>query len=97
MRKSLAVWAVTLILVGCSGSGLGIPGTPVWFATTPPAEQATYFRTRCESYGFKAGTDAMAQCIQNEALSSRNRRARRITTTHCNATPFGGSVNCTTY
>ena len=45
-----------------------MPGSPEWFASAPPAEQAAYFRTRCESHGFQSGTHEMAQCIQNECL-----------------------------
>ena len=94
-------------IAGCSGSGLGMPGSPAWFATTPPVEQATYFRNRCVSYGFQPGTLAMAQCIQNESISARGRASARAQvalanmaasqpkTTTCNR--FGNTVNCTTY
>lgn len=52
MRKRYifgATGAAIILLSGCSGSGLGMPGSPAWFATTPQAEQATYFRNRCVS------------------------------------------------
>lgn len=103
------IWALMALctVAGCSGSGLGMPGSPAWFATTPQAEQASYFRTRCVSYGFSPDTPAMAQCIQNESLSSRGRAAARSNaafanmaasqpkTTTCNR--FGNTVNCTTF
>ncbi|MER8562057.1 hypothetical protein [Mesorhizobium sp. M0578] len=110
MRKShgfAAVGLAAIILSGCSGSGLGMPGSPAWFATTPQTEQATYFRNRCVSYGFEPGTPAMAQCIQNESISSRGRASARANaaftnmqnsqpkTTTCNR--FGNTVNCTTF
>jgi hypothetical protein len=84
-----------------------MPGSPAWFATTPPDQQAAYFRKRCESYGFPSGTVAMAQCIQSESLSSRGRASARAQaafanlansqpkTTTCNR--FGNTVNCTSY
>ena len=108
MRKiSIVVAMATIFVGGCSGSGLGVPGSPAWFATTPQAEQATYFRNRCVSYGFEPGTPAMAQCIQNESISSRGRASARANaaftniqnnqpkTTTCNR--FGNTVNCTTF
>lgn len=108
MRKINLFAAAAFILVSaCSGSGLGMPGSPAWFATTPQAEQATFFRSRCVSYGFEPGTPAMAQCIQNESISSRGRASARANaasanmqnnqpkTTTCNR--FGNTVNCTTY
>lgn len=105
----MKIWILTslCVIAGCSGSGLGMPGSPAWFATTPPAEQAIYFRNRCVSYGFQPGTLAMAQCIQNESISSRGRGSARAQaafanmaasqpkTTTCNR--FGNTVNCTTY
>lgn len=69
--------------------------------------QATYFRNRCVSYGFEPGTPTMAQCIQNESISSRGRASARANaafanmqnsqpkTTTCNR--FGNTVNCTTF
>lgn len=110
MRKRniiAAAGAATILLSGCSGSGLGMPGSPAWFATTPQAEQVTYFRNRCVSYGFEPGTPAMAQCIQNESISSRGRASAPANaafanmqnsqpkTTTCNR--FGNTVNCTTF
>lgn len=61
-----------------------MPGSPAWFATTPQAEQATYFRNRCVSYGFEPGTPAMAQCIQNESISSRGRASARANAAFAN-------------
>ncbi len=107
MRKLGAAGAALLLLVGCQGSGIGRPGSPAWFATTPPAEQAAYFRDKCVAYGFQVGTLPMAQCIQNESISSKDRAQAKIAaasaslansgpkTTTCNR--FGNTVNCTTY
>ncbi|TIU06175.1 MAG: hypothetical protein E5W39_09155 [Mesorhizobium sp.] len=110
MRKRniiAAAGVATILLSGCSGSGLGMPGSPAWFATTPQAEQATYFRNRCVSYGFEPGTPAMAQCIQNESISSRGRASARANAAFANmqnsqpktttCSRFGNTVNCTTF
>lgn len=84
-----------------------MPGSPAWFATTPINEQVAYFKTRCEAYGFKAGSPAMAQCIQNEANSSRGRASRRAQAAFANmansapkqttCSTYGNMTNCTTY
>lgn len=42
-RYIFAAGVAIILLSGCSGSGLGMPGSPAWSATTPQAEQATYF------------------------------------------------------
>lgn len=73
----IGLWA----LAGCTGVDgekyLGRPGSPAWFATASPNTQASYFRDRCATYGFKPGTVEMAQCIQAEAGSSRQTAAFR--------------------
>jgi len=50
-------------------------GSPAWFATAGPETIAAYYRKRCVSYGFQAGTPQMAQCIQSEASGGRSRAA----------------------
>lgn len=38
----------------------------VLFGCVSPEEQQRQFREKCAGYGFKEGTDAMANCIQAE-------------------------------
>ena len=93
-----------VVLTGCTGVNgekyLGMPGSRAWFATAAPETIAAYFAKQCEAYGFKPGTDAMAQCIQNEAASKRQTNAIRAaaarpSTTTCSG--FGNMVTCNTY
>jgi hypothetical protein len=49
----------------------GCQGSPVWLATASPQEIAAAYGPRCQGYGFTPGTDAYAQCIQNEVLQQR--------------------------
>lgn len=107
MKRYLIVGLVAL--AGCQNGGIGMAESPAWFATATPQEQAAYFSKRCVTYGFKAGTPEMAQCIMMEANSSRSgARTKmalvnhammtsqpRTVTTSCNR--FGNTVNCTSY
>lgn len=107
--KALAALAV-LALAGCQGGGIGRPGSPAWNVTTSPEQQAAYYRKQCVNYGFKPGTVEMAQCVQMEAVSTRNRasaRAARMSQIMANSAPqrpvsttcnrFGSTVNCTSF
>jgi hypothetical protein len=100
---------------GCAGTQgetyLGLPGSPAWFATASPQTVAAYYGQRCQGYGFKPGTDAMAQCVQQEALAKRQsnsadwratvaaqqaaQQQQRMQTTNCRR--FGNQINCTTF
>ncbi|TIP26982.1 MAG: hypothetical protein E5X67_17985 [Mesorhizobium sp.] len=84
MRKHhifAAAGAATILLSGCSGSGLGMPGSPAWFATTPPAEQATI------------SSRGRASARANAAFANMQNSQPKTTT--CNR--FGNTVNCTTF
>ena len=102
---------LTISLAGCTGAGgekyLGMPGSPAWFATAGPKTISEYFSSICIGYGFTMGTPEMAQCIQTEAVSSRQQNAirgaaianatalNRPRTYNCNT--YGRQVNCTGY
>lgn len=69
---------------------------------TPQEQQIAFFKNRCVAYGFQPGTTAMAQCIQNDSNSAKERANQRLmaiqsmpTTTSCSN--IGGFVNCHTY
>lgn len=55
------------------------PGSIGWYETATPEEQRAYYETRCAGYGFKPGTDAMANCVADETRNLREFRARYYT------------------
>lgn len=79
MKRAAAL--AFMLLAGCQGvdgeTYMGVPGSPAWFSTASPNTIAAYFSKRCTAYGFQPGTPEMAQCIQNEAASSRMASAQR--------------------
>lgn len=82
MKVRLVVCAVMIAAIsGCTGVDgehyLGRPGSPAWFATASSDTIAAYYGKRCSAYGFRPGTDAMAQCIESEAQGRRNLNVAR--------------------
>ena len=98
MKPSLILIAA-LVLAACSQDGtLGQEGSPAWKWQKTKAEQKAHWLGVCEDYGFKRGTDAMAECIQTE--SSGRSASRRIDAlenarrTECiiNGGAYGGGI-----
>jgi len=73
-------------------------------------EQIQEFTQVCQQYGFKTGTNAMAQCIQTEIAKAEEARRRawqaisdagealqgpRTTNTSCSQ--WGNRIDCSTY
>jgi hypothetical protein len=100
----------TVALVGCQGEGgntyVGRPGSPAWNITATQETKMAYYRKQCEAYGFKAGTTQIAQCMQQEAIATRqDGRARSSAAmaaaaasqprqpVHCTTTTWG-TVTC---
>lgn len=103
------ILAMSSLTLGCAADGgLGVEGSPVWFARTSPAEQAAFFGKICAGYGYADGTPEMTQCIATESREARrqgaanmraasaNMQMNRPRNTTCNRT-FGGNYNCTTW
>lgn len=66
--KLITILLATLSVAACASDGtLGQEGSPVWKMQKTNAEQKAHWLGVCEGYGFKPGTDAMAQCIQTES------------------------------
>jgi len=107
--KKIALIAGLMALAGCQNGGIGMAESPAWFATATPEQQMAYFSKRCAAYGFKLGTNEMAQCLMLETRSSRNNASTRAAlasqamansqprnvTTRCNK--FGNSITCNSY
>lgn len=95
-----------IVLAGCmtDGGGLGRPGSPAWFATTPQDQIIAHYRQNCISYGYSGSQ--LPACIQQEMNQGRDsaqmkmqtianaNRPKATTRTRC--TSFGNTVNCTT-
>lgn len=96
-----------IILAGCmtDGGGLGNPGSPAWFATTPHDQIIAHYRQNCIAYGYTGSQ--LPACIQQEMSQGRDGARSRMQTlanksrpkpmTHTNCYSLGRSVNCTTY
>lgn len=79
IRTSYAL-SLVIFLSACGtnpdGSTIvGVPGSPFWRNTASPEVIAEYYGERCEKFGFKSGTDAMAFCIQEEISQDRRRQS----------------------
>lgn len=69
-------WFVFVMLAaGCTVQ----PGSIGWYESTPPAQRKAFFEQHCASYGFKAGTEAMAGCVAEETRDLRAYRAQYYT------------------
>ena len=73
-------------------------------------EQIQEFTQVCQQYGFRTGTNEMAQCIQTEiakaeearrrawqAISDAGKALQGPPTTNTSCTQWGNSIDCTTY
>lgn len=109
MRIWHALVALSLV-AGCQTGGIGLPGSPAWQMSTTPEQKMAYFQQVCQGYGFQPGTSAMAQCAQNEAMSTRQSASARaaalsqynnslqpkpMTNTTCRN--INGIINCSTW
>lgn len=66
--KLLIILLATLSVAACASDGtFGQEGSPAWKMQKTNAEQKAHWLGVCKGYGFKPGTDAMAQCIQTES------------------------------
>ena len=77
MKRAIATFAVFAAITGCQSGGVGMPGSPAWFATATPDQIAAHYQAQCQSYGFQVGTPEMAQCIAQSAEAARNRATAR--------------------
>ena len=72
MFRSVLIGCCILSLMGCSENGsLGQEGSPAWKWQNSKSEQKAYWVGKCRDYGFKVGTDAMAECVQRESNPSK--------------------------
>lgn len=107
--KNIAFLIGALALAGCQNGGVGMAESPAWYATASQEQQIAYFSKRCSAYGFKPGTNEMAQCLMTESQTSRSgarlqaarasqamaaSRPRSVTT---NCDKIGNSVTCNSY
>jgi len=62
---------ISFLLLGCDSAGnFGVEGSPAWHNRTSSEDKAAYFGKICKSYGFKAGTDSLYNCIAEETRQS---------------------------
>jgi|LauGreSBDMM110SN_4_FD.fasta_scaffold397503_1 hypothetical protein len=112
MSKFAVAVVVSLVaLSGCDSStgAIGRPGSPAWNMSTTSSERSEYYRAQCVGYGFRDGTQEMAQCVQIEAsnvqavgaarssaaLSAMSTYPAAPKTTNCRQ--MGTTISCTTY
>jgi hypothetical protein len=74
-RLSVIVVACIFLTYGCSTPQEREARAARGAAAQRAAEQEiiTVHRTRCSNYGFREGTDAFAQCMQNERVAYHER------------------------
>ena len=79
MKFLLFAGAAVAGLSACDADGqLGAEGSPAWFMRTTAAEQAAFFTTICQTYGFSGGSPEMAQCVATEARDARRSASNRM-------------------
>ena len=69
MRKTLVMGFVGLsLLTGCDATGgIGAEGSGFWnLRHMSSTAKNQYVTKKCQQYGYKAGTDAMRDCIADE-------------------------------
>lgn len=82
MMKLISIFLLSAVLSACStnpdgSTVVGMQGSPAWRKTASPEIVAEYYGKRCESYGFRSGTDAMASCIQSEISDDASMQRER--------------------
>lgn len=95
--KNIAFLIGALALAGCQNGGVGMAESPAWYATASQEQQMAYFSKRCGAYGFKPGTNEMAQCLMSESQSSRGRanvRSAMSSRAIANSAPRTITTNC---
>lgn len=109
--KKIAGLLLLAAVAGCQGADgtthLGMPGSPAWMATASQNTKMAYYREQCTGYGFRPGTSEMAQCMQMEAISTKQGarvQLAQASAAFANAQPkrttcnkLGSTVNCTTW
>lgn len=75
MRLVLLIFSVAIVSACTVSAESG-----EWFRNTPPNEIAAYFTTRCETYGYVAGTDEMRDCVAEEIRVGRAAARQREAT-----------------
>lgn len=98
MMRLYAIPLFAIALAGCQTGGIGRPGSPAWQLSTTEEQKLAYFRSTCEAYGFKEGTPQMAQCMQNEASSTRAAASQRAASLQAyNTMSRPKTVTCNTF
>lgn len=100
MKQAVAAGAI-IALAGCVPAETG---SLSWYETAPQAERNAYFREICSGFGFKSGTDGMANCIAQEDHNMEQRRSEFMarafartsnTTTTCHT--YGSTTYCNSF
>lgn len=83
MRTILISTALVLSLAACTQNAdgttsAGVPGSPMWHATTSQENKIAYYQAQCAGYGYAMGTPQMAQCVQIEAVQSRSTASAQV-------------------
>ena len=77
------VYSIVLLglmcLSGCDErGGVGREGSPIWNMRHASAEATNaYFETKCQTYGYEIGTDALRDCIADERRNMSANSSRR--------------------
>ena len=102
MKKIFPLF-LTLTLFGCSSTGqlgeqvIGIPGSPMWFASASLETQVHYYKSECKAYGYTDGTSQMAQCLQTSIQNAKERARARLDAFAYSQRQYNQSFRCTTF
>lgn len=105
MNKLILLALAPMALWGCANPDgtYGEVGSLAWFNSAAPAAKKAYYEKQCASYGFKPGTDGMAQCKQREVMAVNDAFDRQHAADaaaiprQTNCTKIGNSMHCTSF
>ena len=71
--KKAALTIVLIFLSGCSSSGIGLEGSPMWALTASDEAKVSYYRKQCNILGIKTYSDKWYDCIMQMSSRQENR------------------------
>lgn len=69
---------VGVLLAGCASGGVGLAESPMWHATASLDSKIAYFRSKCDAYGYQAGSPEMSKCLQSSMQASEGNANARM-------------------
>lgn len=76
--KKITLLAVLFITTGCSSSGIGREGSPMWSLTASDEAKVSYYRKQCRLLGMETYSDKWYDCIMEMSRRAEDRAAQAV-------------------